>query len=182
MNKNQQKIVFFGAPGTGKTTTIQQLKKMGFYCLDEISRSVTADAQKKGITQLFLTKPLLFSELLLEGREKQYVDTSKIDVEIVFFDRGLPEVFGYLNYLQTTYPPIFIEKSKQYKYDKIIHFPIWEKIYSTDNERYESLDEAKQIEKHLLDAYKSLGYQVISVPFGTVEDRVNYILNLLQIK
>jgi hypothetical protein len=39
----------------------------------EISRR-TLEAKKQGIEQLFLEKPLLFSELLLEGRKKQFVD------------------------------------------------------------------------------------------------------------
>ena len=34
-------------------------------CMEEISRQVTLEAQEKGIEQLFLEDPLMFSEQLL---------------------------------------------------------------------------------------------------------------------
>ncbi|MAD97168.1 MAG: ATPase [Flavobacteriaceae bacterium] len=175
----QQKIVFFGGPGTGKTTIINELKKLGYPCLDEISREITAKAQKEGISQLFLEDPLLFSSKLLEGREMQFKSANELNEPVVFFDRGLPEVFGYMDYLGTEYPDRFVEKSKAYRYQKVIHFPVWEKIYTTDDERYESLVEAQKIEKYLIDAYESLGYTVHSIPFGSIEQRTRYILNLI---
>ena len=41
-----KKIVLIGGPATGKTTLINALKTQGYYCMDEISRQVTLDAQK----------------------------------------------------------------------------------------------------------------------------------------
>lgn len=177
MEQKQQKIVFFGGPSTGKTTIIQELKSRGFYCMDEISRQVTREAQEKGIDQLFLTEPLLFSKMLLSGRENQFIQAEKSSEETVFFDRGIPEVFGYMDYLKTEYPSVFIEKSEQYRYDKIFYFPIWREIYESDNERYESLEEAQLIDKFLINAYKKLGYTITTVPFGSVDNRADYILN-----
>ena len=64
----QQKIVITGGPGTGKSTIIDELINRNFTCMTEISREITLNARKNGTEQLFLTKPLLFSELLLEGQ------------------------------------------------------------------------------------------------------------------
>ena len=69
-----KKIVITGGPGTGKSSIINELTKRGYTCYEEISRQVILNARKDGIEQLFLTKPLLFSELLLKGREQQYVE------------------------------------------------------------------------------------------------------------
>src|SRR5690606_41583611 len=66
-------ILFIGGPGTGKTSLINALQEKGYICYPEISRSVTLEAQKKGIDQLFLTEPLLFSELLLDRSEERRV-------------------------------------------------------------------------------------------------------------
>ena len=74
MQKKQQKIVLIGGPGTGKTTILNTLKERGFCCFDEVSRAVTLKAQENGIEQLFLTEPLLFSKMLLKGREEQYLE------------------------------------------------------------------------------------------------------------
>mgnify|MGYP000613281360 CR=1 FL=1 len=83
----QQKILLIGGPGTGKTSVLNELIKRDHFCFPEISREVTLKAQEQGIDQLFLTKPLLFSELLLKGREKQYSDATKSNSKIVFFDK-----------------------------------------------------------------------------------------------
>ena len=179
MQKNQQKIVLIGGPGTGKTTVLNALKEKGFFCLDEVSRAVILKAQQQGIEQLFLTEPLLFSEMLLQGREEQYLKANKSQENIVFFDRGIPDVHAYMDYFKTDYPKLFHEKSNQYKYDVIFHFSPWKEIHTTDNERYETFEESLSIDKFLIKAYLELGYKIINVPFGTVDERTNFILNSL---
>lgn len=176
----QQKIVIIGGPGTGKSTVLNELISKGFHCKPEISREVTLKAQEKGIDQLFLTDPLLFSNLLLEGREKQYLDAENTNEEIVFFDRGIPDVHAYMNYSKTEYPSYFTEKSNSYKYDKVFMMPPWKEIFVSDNERYESFEIAVEINHYLKKTYQEIGYDIIIVPFGTVEERTNFILDSLK--
>jgi len=176
----QQKIVIIGGPGTGKSSVLNELIFRGHFCMPEISREVTLMAQKKGIDQLFLTEPLLFSNLLLEGREKQYIDAHENENEMVFFDRGIPDVHAYLNFLETDYPEHFISKSKQYLYHTVFMLPPWKEIYTSDNERYESYEQAVEIHYHLKKTYQEIGYHIITVPFGTIKDRTNYILDSLK--
>ena len=179
MKKNQLKIVLIGGPGTGKTAVIESLKERGFYCLEEISRTVTLEAQKQGISQLFLSKPLLFSQKLLEGRENQFLDAQKSDSKYIFFDRGIPDVKAYLDYYKTEHPDVFLEKCKNYSYDLVFHFMPWEAIYTQDNERYESFDEAKKNDFFITKTYHALGYELINVPFKSINERVNFIINSL---
>lgn len=181
MLKKSKKIVLIGGPGTGKSTVLNQLKLLGFCCFDEISREVTQKAQKEGINQLFLTDPLLFSKLLLEGREQQFLEAEKSAKQFIFFDRGIPDVQAYLEYFNTNYPHIFSDKSATYKYDLVFHFSPWKKIHETDNERYENFEETLLIDQFLVKTYKSFNYKIIQVPFGSVEERVNYITNALKI-
>jgi hypothetical protein len=49
----QQKIVLIGGPSTGKTSVINTLTDLGYYCMPEISREVTLKAKENGIDQLF---------------------------------------------------------------------------------------------------------------------------------
>lgn len=177
----QQKIVLVGGPGTGKSTVLNELKSRGFQCMPEVSRQVTLEAQKKGIEQLFLTEPLLFSEMLLKGRERQFIEAENLDANWAFFDRGLPEVFAYMNYTKDTYPGYFKEKCEQYRYDHVFVFKPWEKIYISDNERYESFEESVKIDHHIQLAYKELGYTMIEVPFGQVKERGDFIINWLNL-
>ncbi len=172
----QKKVVLVGGPGTGKSSVLKELSKRGFTCMEEVSRQVTLQAQKDGIDQLFLEKPLLFSELLLEGRKQQYIDAENSSKELVFFDRGIPDIEAYLVYAQTEFPPIFSENSSQFRYDSIFYFKPWKKIYESDNERYETYEQLIEIDSFLINTYKKYNYSLIDVPFLTIEERVDFIL------
>lgn len=177
----QKKIVITGGPGTGKSTVIIELEKQNYQCMHEISREVTLMARKNGIEQLFLKDPMLFSKMLLEGRVNQFKKASNLKNNIVFFDRGIPDVFAYMNYLGVEYPSIFIDQcnNNQY-YNTIFLMPPWKDIYITDNERYESFEQSLAIYNHLKSAYKGLGYTIIEVPFGTAQERAVFILKKIQ--
>ena len=175
----QQKNLLIGGPGTGKTSVLNELMKQPYECFPEVSREVILKAQQKGIDQLFLSKPLLFSEMLLKGREQQYLKAIKSKSEIIFFDRGIPDIHAYMDYFKTKYPSTFKEKSKHYKYDKIFHFAPCKEIHRKDNERYESFEETIEIDVFLMKAYLDLGYAIINVPFGSIKERTNFIINSL---
>jgi predicted ATPase len=176
----QQKIVLIGGPGTGKTSVLKELMHRQYHCLPEISRDVTLQAKKQGIDQLFLSEPLLFSTLLLEGREQQFLEAEKSNKDLIFFDRGIPDVHAYMNYFKTKFPAVFLEKSKLYTYTSIYLFSPWKEIYTSDNERYETFEESVRINEYLVAAYKELGYAIIEVPFGAVTERADFILNSLK--
>ena len=171
--------MLIGGPGTGKTSVLNELINRQYLCMPEISREVTLQAQKQGVDQLFLTEPLLFSKMLLEGREQQFLKADKNKAELVFFDRGIPDVHAYMDYFNTKYPDTFLEKSKKYTYNKIFHFAPWKDIHTTDNERYESFEEASEIDIFLTKAYLELNYVIIQVPFGTIKERTDFIINSL---
>lgn len=174
-----KKIIITGGPGSGKTSIIKTLEEKGHSCLHEISRQIILEAKKKGISQLFLKEPLLFSELLLEGRIKQHAEAEKINSNLVFIDRGVPDVVAYMDYFGNDYPPVFTQVCKEYLYDMIFILPPWKGIYISDNERYESFEQAEIIHRHLFKSYTSSGYRPIEVPVGTLETRTSFILDHL---
>ena len=174
---NTNKIVITGGPGTGKSTLINYLIGQGHICLEEISRQITKEAQKNGIDQLFLTNPLLFSKLLLEGRQKQYIDSEIYKGKTVFFDRGIPDVLAYMNYIGDQYTEVFTKACNDYRYNKVFILKPWKAIYKSDNERYESFEQAQQIHDHLVSTYQDFNYNLVDVPFGSIESRAQFILN-----
>ncbi|MGL2994753.1 AAA family ATPase [Flavobacterium sp. TSSA_36] len=170
-------IVIIGGPGTGKSTLINQLTSLGHCCYPEISRQVTAEAQKSGIEQLFLEDPLLFSQKLLEGRIQQFNDAEKEEHPFIFIDRGIPDVVAYLDYIGDPYPSHFEEACSTYHYSKIFMLPPWKEIYQSDKERYENFEQAQQIHLHLKETYQKYGYAIIEVPKETVDNRILFILD-----
>jgi predicted ATPase len=178
---NPKKIAIIGGPGAGKSTLIDALKSEGFLCYDEISRQIIIQAQQDGVDQLFLTDPLLFSQKLLEGRTKQFLDASQEPKSHVFIDRGIPDVLAYMDYIGDNYPQYFIDACNTYKYDTVFVLAPWEAIFVSDNERYENFEQAVKIHKHLLETYKRFGYTLAEVPFGSIKNRVQFIVEALSL-
>lgn len=176
---SKQIILLIGGPGSGKTTIIDGLAARGYICYPEISREVTLEAKKKGIDQLFLKEPLLFSELLLEGRVKQFNNALNETKDFVFIDRGIPDVLAYMHYIGDSYPAAFDEACKIHKYTKIFILPPWEEIFESDNERYENYDQATLIHNHLIETYENYGYVLNEVPKADLDTRIDYILSQL---
>lgn len=178
---NTKKIVITGGPGTGKSSIIEELKQRGHICFEEISRQVTMEARNKGIEQLFLTEPLLFSELLLKGRLKQFYDANQFEGETIFLDRGLPDVLAYMDYFDSNYPIEFIETCQNNRYDNVFVLAPWKKIFVSDSVRYENFEQAELIHKHLLNSYNNFDYQLHDVPFESIEKRTDFILDSLNL-
>jgi predicted ATPase len=174
-----KKIVITGGPGTGKSSIINKLIKRSYICLEEISRQVTLDAKADGIDQLFLTHPLLFSERLLEGRKQQFLTANTLDSNLVFIDRGIPDIVAYMDYVGDNYPQYFIDACKNNTYDHIFILKPWKAIYTSDQVRYENFEQAETIHTHLLNTYQTFKYQLNDVPFDTIEKRTDYIIKAL---
>ncbi len=172
--------MLIGGPGTGKSSVLDELERRGFICMSEISREITLEARKKGIEQLFLKEPILFSKLLLEGREKQYIDAITLKSDFVFFDRGIPDIHAYMDFTKKDYPDFFKAKSLKFKYDHVFLFKPWKEIFTSDNERYESFEESIIIDIYLQKSYRELNYMIMEVPFDTIEKRTDFILNQLK--
>jgi predicted ATPase len=177
---NTKRIVITGGPGTGKSSIINELIKRGFTCHVEISRDIILEAQKQGIEQLFLTNPLYFSERLLEGRKQQYLDALENKANPIFFDRGIPDIVAYMDFKEEGYSPFFIDACKNYRYDYVFILKPWKEIYKVDNERYEDFNQATQIYQHLLRTYQKYEYKLLDVPFDTISNRTDYIINTLK--
>lgn len=175
-----KKIVVTGSPGTGKTAIIKALSEKGFVCFPEISREITLEARVQGVEQLFLEDSLLFSQKLLDRRTQQFYEAENASGNIVFLDRGIPDIIAYMDYIGAGYPSCFIEACKKYIYDAVFLLPPWKEIYVPDSERYESFQQAIAIHHYLEKTYKKYGYHIVKIPKGKISARVNFIINTLK--
>lgn len=171
-----ERIVITGGPGSGKTSLIKFLEEQGHHVMHEISREVIKEAQREGIEQLFLEDPILFSKKLLEGRLKQFLEAENCQSKTLFYDRGMPDVTAYMDFLDTHYPINFVETCNTYKYDKIFVLPPWPEIYEQDNERYESFEQAEELFDFLKNGYENYGYKTYEVPVGRIDERAEFII------
>ena len=149
--------------------------------MPEVSRSVTLAARQEGVEHLFLEDPLLFSRRLLEGRIAQFKATTRVDGKVVFLDRGIPDVLAYMHYAGTDDPEEFATACREYCYDLIFILKPWKGIYKSDTERYENFEQAQEIHRSLVNTYTEYNYALTDVPYGSVADRADFILDVLNL-
>lgn len=183
---NAKKVVVTGGPGSGKTSIINELKIKGFHCFDEIIRIFTNEVKKNNVTPktatnpiAFVNDPIEFNMQLLNGRKEQFIKATQLNKQISFFDRGVPDVLAYMDFFDQKYDKIFVDVCEKCKYTDVFILPPWEDIYVSDNERFETYEQAVIIHECLERVYKNFGYRTIEVPFGSVADRANYIIENL---
>ncbi|MGB5554572.1 MAG: ATP-binding protein [Flavobacteriaceae bacterium] len=177
-----KKIVITGGPSTGKTVLIEALKGAGFSCFPEVIREMTAAAKKNGALSSLTTNPInsvadpnSFNKKIISARLAHYLEASKYTEPIVFFDRGLPDVLAYMDYYEQEYQNDLFSVVKKNKYDTVFLLPMWQEIFTTDEERFEGYEDALKIHDCLQSTYESLNYQVIEVPKTSVLERVDFI-------
>lgn len=182
-----KRIVITGGPGTGKTSVIKNLEDRGYFCYHEVIRSLTLEAKKNGDPDTFISNPLafvddpyLFNQRILEARMIHFINAQQVDREVIFYDRGIPDVLAYMRYFGQKYNDDFARICHEHRYDRVIVLPPWEEIYTTDEERFETFQEAKDIHGFLEDTYARFNYNSLVVPIGTIEERTTFILNLLE--
>jgi len=175
-----KRILLIGSPGSGKTTILSELGKRGYTCFQEVSRKIILEAQTRGIEQLFLSNPDEFNEKLLSGRITQFKACENLEEDYAFIDRGLPDIIAYNEYINVPTDPEVIQASKELVYDFVFLFPAWKEIFKNDNERYESFEEAIKIQENLKKTYSKYGYEICEVPVGEINERTNYILNVVE--
>jgi predicted ATPase len=123
--------------------------------------------------------PMAFNQKVLDARLAQYNDSLKSKEEVVFFDRGVHDVLGYMNCFDQKYGQDFAKVSEETQYDGVFIMPPWPEIFKRDNERFESYEEALSVDAALMDIYGEYGYEVCVVPKDSVEKRADFILSYL---
>jgi predicted ATPase len=173
--KSNPYYIITGAPSTGKTSILNELASKGFKCHSEIARQVIRENLDSGLEIFPWNQMQLFSDMVLD-RMKTLVTSFEPD-QIQFLDRSMVDLIGYMHFAGKEAPNHYKDEALKVGYaKKVFYLPIWEDIYTTDEERKESVEEAMQIASALYNAYANLGFEIIEVPRGSVEERVDFIL------
>ncbi|MFU0503160.1 AAA family ATPase [Pseudaminobacter sp. NGMCC 1.201702] len=168
-------FVLTGGPGSGKTTLIEALGAAGFPTSVEAGRAIIRDQSAIGGPALPWSDPAAFAELMLSWEMRSYAIASAASSP-VFFDRGVPDVVGYLR-LTGLPVPAHIEKAAEvFRYNrKAFILPPWAEIFSQDTERRQSFAEARRTFDAMAETYARFGYELISVPTGPIAERMEFI-------
>ncbi|HMC01250.1 MAG TPA: ATP-binding protein, partial [Flavobacteriaceae bacterium] len=163
---------------------INELKNRGYYCFEEIIRTLTTEAKKESDSSKHISNPIAFVDdpfhfntQLLNGRVEQFIQSRILNKEESFFDRGIPDVLAYMDFFEQPYNNLFLEACNNHKYTHVFILPPWEDIYTSDNERFETFDEASKIHDCLIKVYGDFGYDITEVPVGSIAERTNFVID-----
>jgi predicted ATPase len=95
----------------------------------------------------------------------------------VIFDRGVPDVLGYLRLGHLPVPSHVERAAHIFRYHRRVFIaPPWPKIFARDAERKQSFEEAEATYEVIMATYAALGYDLVPLPLRSVEERVQFIL------
>ncbi len=120
---------------------------------------------------------MLFAELMLQWEMGSY-HLAEQSVGPVFFDRGVPDVLGYLRLVGLRAPEHVKKAAARFTYNRAVFIaPPWQEIFHQDVERKQDFDEAQRTYESLFATYNELGYELVELPKVGLEDRLGFILN-----
>ena len=171
-----QRIVIAGGPGSGKSTLLQALADTGEVCYEESSRILIRE-------QIAAAGPLLpWSDLFAFAQECSQRMRAQLTDSVrhrrCFFDRGLPDLIGYLKLGECTVPDEWREISRAYS-TTVFFAPPWPEIYVNDAERPQTFAEASELSMHIRRAYEDCGFHLVELIKGSVAERRRQIFDYL---
>ena len=135
MKTTERFFVLTGGPGSGKSTLIDALERSGFARSIEAGRAIIQDQVAIGGQALPWGDRLAFAELML-CREMRSHHMARAQTGPVFFDRGVPDVMGYLRPLGLKVPPHMERAAEVFRYNRRVFIaPPWPEIFRQDGER-----------------------------------------------
>jgi len=159
----------------GKTSLIDALAAGGVRHMPEAGRSIIQDQVDIGGTALPWDDREAFAALMLAWEMRSYRQAVNAPGPIIF-DRGIPDVVGYLRLCGLPVPAPALRAAEQRRYArKVFIAPPWPAIFKQDAERKQTLAEAEATHHAMIDAYSSVGYELVPLPLSSVADRVMFV-------
>jgi predicted ATPase len=169
--------IITGAPGTGKTSILEGLGAK-VHRFAEPARQVLARWRASGNPRPAQMKPAAFVGSLLRQSIEHYEKASRLSGPVVF-DRGVPDCVAYANYLGTS-PEAAVAATAEYRYTtRVLVARPWEDIYVTDDERTMPFGAVVRFQAAIDVAYGDAGYQLIEIPKGSVDERVEFVASIV---
>lgn len=177
--KDLKLFIISGGPGTGKTSIINELSKK-FKVLPEAAREVgDNDPHFKG-KSIKEINPFDFQKAIFDFQKNEFTNIKDKNHKIVFSDRGFGDTLAYYKFHNLKIPKDELDYAKKFRYSEVFILDFLN-FYEKDALRQENNREQKKIHKLIVDVYKKLGYNPITVPFMSISERVDFILSKINI-
>lgn len=168
-------IAITGGPGAGKTTLAQALAANGFHHMPEAGRAIIQDQVAIGGDALPWSDCRVFAELMLSWELRSYHQARSLSATVIF-DRGIPDVVGFLILSGLPVPAHVTRAAGAFRYRRQVFIaPPWPGIFIPDTERKQSFEEAEATHRIMSDVYSGLGYDLVPLPLASVSERARFV-------
>ncbi|AIO40580.1 AAA domain protein [Burkholderia cenocepacia] len=175
----QRFFVVTGGPGSGKSSLVDALERGGFARSHEAGRGLIRDQMAIDGPALPWRDRAAFAELMLNWEMRSY-HLARAARGPVFFDRGVPDVIGYLRLTGLPVPAHAEAAARRFRYHRRVFIaPPWPEIYAQDTERRQDFAEAVRTYEAMVDCYTAYGYRLIELPRASVKARVRFVTDAL---
>ena len=171
--------VITGGPGSGKTTVLAELARLGHSSIPEDARAVIQEQIVSGGNAVPWLEASRFADLLMERSIATYREQAAKNLQApVYFDRGVGDAFTCAGLVGHTLSTHLQEQASACRYrNPIFLAPYWPAIYTTDAERRQTIEEAERTEHAIVHTYKDLGYEIVRLPLVSAAERADFILH-----
>jgi predicted ATPase len=110
------------------------------------------------------------------GSEMDAYEALSVRPGTVFFDRGVPDVIGYLRLIGLPVPRHMEKAAVLYRYNRRVFIsPPWPEIFEQDRERKQTPEEAARTYRSMVATYSELGYELVEIPRASVDARLLFV-------
>ena len=172
-----KRVVISGCSGGGKSTLLAALAVQGFEVVQEPGRRVIAEERASGGDALPWLNTRAFVDRLVA------MSTNDLNTDSdgwIFFDRGFVDAMSALSQITGDPLPDCLYNGHHY-HPRVFLTPPWLEIFENDADRRHGFSQAVEEFERLELVYPALGYEVITVPKTSVEQRVTFVLRQLGI-
>ncbi len=149
--------------------------------MPEAGRAIIQDQAAIGGEALPWIAPKAFADWMLCWELRSYREALSGSGP-VFFDRGIPDVAGYLRLMDLPVPEYVVRAIEQFRYSpQVFIAPPWPEIFTQDTERKQTFEEAVRTYDSLAATYREHGYELVKLPRAPVPERVRFVLEKLDL-
>jgi predicted ATPase len=160
---------------------LNDLKHRGYMVVSEVARGIIKEQHAIGGNATHTGNRKIYCDLMLKVSIEDYFKMLPITEEVIFFDRGIPDLYSYSDRFCGGVTSVIKEAVNYYRYNtKVFLFPPWQEIYCHDMERKQDFQEAIETYYAVKEGYTTCGYEVIVMPKESISVRSDFILEQVE--
>lgn len=167
-----KRYVLTGAPGSGKTTIAEMLRRRGVDVVAEAATDVIARRQAAGVPEPWTTDPFV-DEILRLQRERES-EPSPAAVRV--FDRSPYCTLALSRYMARPPTPLLLSEIERISgaclYQPTVFFFRLLGFMEPTAARRITYEQAREFEQIHIEVYREYGFTLVDMPLASVEDRL----------